>query len=201
MGAPRHHRACENLPSQTRRRTLLPCPLTYASPPRLFHTLASGMEVFLLELACKSVQVTLYHSILHWGFLPMERTSLCSQFLLPVGFSFQRSQVAKEWRLQSCPPTALQNLGSGWWGGGDKRGLSGWEERWAGPRLKGLIAQKLGPNKGLNAAGILYLDILSCIPHHSSNPKPQPSEMLLSLIYQPRKALIGPSWSLCLSLP
>lgn len=60
--------------------------------------------------------------------------------------------------------------------------MSGWEERWAGPRLKGLIAQKLGPNKGLNAAGILYLDILSCIPHHSSNPKPQPSEMLLSLI-------------------
>ena len=108
-----------SFPDLIHERTLLPCPLTYASPPRLFHRLASGMEVFLLELACKSVEVTLYHSILHRWFLPMERTDLCPQFLLPVGFSFQRPQVAKEWTLQSCPPTALQNLGSGWWGAGE----------------------------------------------------------------------------------
>ena len=108
-----------SFPDLIHERTLLPCPLTYASPPRLFHRLASGMEVFLLELACKSVEVTLYHSILHRWFLPMERTDLCPQFLLPVGFSFQSPQVAKEWTLQSCPPTALQNLGSGWWGAGE----------------------------------------------------------------------------------
>lgn len=66
----------------------------------------------------KSVEVTLYHLILHCGFLPMERTSLCSQSLLPVGFSFQGPQGAREWGLQSCPPTALQNLGPGWWGVG-----------------------------------------------------------------------------------